>query len=173
MIRGAARLAQLDRALASGAKGRRFDSCIARIGRLFSFASGEISMAVNDRRQGRADGRLTTEKKKERRSKERRRGMRVPVQLWVEEMKGEDLYFQHAANISMGGIFFERTIPHPRGTRVSLRFKLPGVEGVIETTGEVVSGPGRSDGTGAGIKFIDLDPVEEKMIRDFINKKNP
>jgi uncharacterized protein (TIGR02266 family) len=89
----------------------------------------------------------------------------------VEEVKGDDLYFQQAGNLSMGGVFFERTIPHPIGTRVRLKFELPGKVGVIETTGEVVSGPGRPDGTGAGVRFVDLDPVEARLIREYVEEQ--
>jgi uncharacterized protein (TIGR02266 family) len=106
----------------------------------------------------------------ERRKADRRSGTRVSISLWVEEKKGEDLYFQQAGNLSVGGVFFERTIPHPIGTQVKLKFELPGKEGVIETTGEVVSTPGDAEGLGAGVKFINLDPVEKRLIEEFITE---
>jgi len=126
-------------------------------------------MAKKDRRQGRPDPR-DDEEAVERRKSDRRSGNRVSVSLWVEEKKGEDLYFQQAGNLSVGGVFFERTIPHPIGTRVKLKFELPGKEGVIETTGEVVSTPGNQEGLGAGVKFVNLDPVELRLIEEFIKE---
>ena len=51
-------------------------------------------------------------------SLERRSGSRVPVQIWVEEKTERELYFQRSANLSLGGIYLENTIPHPVGTRV-------------------------------------------------------
>lgn len=126
-------------------------------------------MAKKDRRKGRPDQR-PEEKVVERRKGERRGGARVAVSLWVEEKKGEDLYFQQAGNLSIGGVFFERTIPHPIGTQVNLKFELPGKEGVIETIGEVVSIPGSTDGLGAGVKFVDLDPVERRLIEEYIKE---
>jgi hypothetical protein len=126
-------------------------------------------MAKKDRRKGRPDDR-GEQSPAERRRTDRRRDARVPVNIWVEEHQGEDLYFQQAGNLSVGGVFFERTIPHPIGTRVRLRFQLPGSEGVIETVGEVVSSPAEVD-LGAGIKFVDLDPVEEKIIRDYVDSQ--
>jgi uncharacterized protein (TIGR02266 family) len=126
-------------------------------------------MAKKDRRQGRPDPR-EDKKVVERRKKDRRSGNRVSVSIWVEEKKGEDLYFQQAGNLSVGGVFFERTIPHPIGTRVNLKFELPGKEGVIETTGEVVSTPGSSEGLGAGVRFVNLDPVEKRLIEEFIKE---
>jgi uncharacterized protein (TIGR02266 family) len=126
-------------------------------------------MSKKDRRQGRPDSRASR-KSVERRKGDRRSGTRVSISIWVEEKKGEDLYFQQAGNLSVGGVFFERTIPHPIGTRVKLKFELPGKEGVIETTGEVVSTPGNTEGLGAGIKFVDLDPVEKRLIEEFIKE---
>jgi uncharacterized protein (TIGR02266 family) len=128
----------------------------------------EMFMSKKDRRQGRPDPRTDT-KQVERRRTDRRRSVRVPISIWVEETKGEDLYFQQAGNLSLGGVFFERTIPHPVGTLVSLKFELPGTEGVIQTSGEVVNVPEEPVGLGAGIKFVDLDPVEERLIREFID----
>lgn len=126
-------------------------------------------MAKKDRRQGRPDPRDNDEAV-ERRKADRRSGTRVSISLWVEEKKGEDLYFQQAGNLSIGGVFFERTIPHPIGTKVNLKFELPGKEGVIETTGEVVSTPGSAEGLGAGVKFLNLDPVEKRLIEEFITE---
>lgn len=127
-------------------------------------------MSKKDRRQGRPESRAESEEV-ERRFGERRHGPRVPVSLWVEEIKDDDLYFQQAGNLSVGGVFFERTIPHPIGTRVRLRFELPGMEGVIDTQGEVVSTPGDPSGLGAGVKFVQLDAVEERLIREYIDKQ--
>ena len=126
-------------------------------------------MVKKDRRRGRPDPRDSDEVV-ERRKADRRSGTRVSISLWVEEKKGEDLYFQQAGNLSVGGVFFERTIPNPIGTQVKLKFELPGKEGVIETTGEVVSTPGSAEGLGAGVKFLNLDPVEKRLIEEFITE---
>jgi uncharacterized protein (TIGR02266 family) len=126
-------------------------------------------MVKKDRRQDRPDSRGSDEVV-DRRKADRRGGTRVSISLWVEEKKGEDLYFQQAGNLSTGGVFFERTIPHPIGTQVKLKFELPGKEGVIETTGEVVSAPGSSNGFGAGVRFVNLDPVEQRLIEEFVKE---
>lgn len=126
-------------------------------------------MSDKDRRKGRPDSR-DDEEGAERRRGDRRRDARVPVNIWVEEYQGDDLYFQQAGNLSVGGVFFERTIPHPIGTKVGLRFSLPGSDNLIETVGEVVSNPGDEE-VGAGIRFIDLDPVEEKLIREYVESQ--
>jgi hypothetical protein len=125
---------------------------------------------AKDRRQGRPDTR-PDEELEERRKSDRRKGPRIPVSIWVEETKGEDLYFHRAGNLSIGGVFFERTIPHPIGTQVRLKFELPGDKGVIETLGEVVSTPTDPSGLGAGIKFLELDAVEERLIKEYIDQQ--
>ncbi len=103
-------------------------------------------------------------------SAERRQSPRVPVSIWVEEYKGEDLYLQQAGNLSVGGVFFERTIPHPIGTRVKLRFQLPGLAAPIEASGEVVS-TRQEAGMGAGIRFVDLPAETERTIREYVERQ--
>ena len=125
-------------------------------------------MAAKDRRQGRPDTRPQDEAD-ERRKSDRRQGPRIPVSIWVEETKGEDLYFHRAGNLSIGGVYFERTIPHPIGTQVRLKFELPDDKGIIETVGEVVSTPTDPTGLGAGIKFVELDAMEERLIKEYID----
>ena len=52
---------------------------------------------------------------------ERREHRRLPVKLWVDEIHESNTYFQRAANLSVGGMFLEGTIPHPAGTVVHLQ----------------------------------------------------
>ena len=62
----------------------------------------------------------------ERRSNERRQAIdrrvatRVPLELWMEEVSGDDVYFRRTGNVSVGGVYFDRAIPHPLGTIVTL-----------------------------------------------------
>ncbi len=124
---------------------------------------------VNDRRKnkpGESDDKVEIERRKA----ERRIGNRIPVTIWVEELKGDDVYFQQAGNLSVGGVFFERTIPHPVGTKVRLKFELPENSGVIDTTGEVVNVPNDPSGLGAGIRFVELDAVEQRLIEEYVTK---
>lgn len=101
-------------------------------------------------------------------SSERRQGPRVPVQIWVEEATEKDLYFQRSANLSAGGIYLENTIPHPVGTRVKLRFALPGSTEKWETEAEVAAAIAEDDEFGMGLKFLDLDPAHAERIRQYI-----
>jgi uncharacterized protein (TIGR02266 family) len=99
---------------------------------------------------------------------ERRQGNRVPVQIWVEEATDRELYFQRSANLSAGGIYLENTIPHPVGTRVTLRFALPGDGQKLEVRAEVVGAIAGEEEMGMGLKFLDLPDSEAERIRQYI-----
>ena len=99
---------------------------------------------------------------------ERRHGSRVPVQIWVEEKTDRELYFQRSANLSTGGIYLENTIPHPVGTRVTLRFQLPGEAEKLEVKAEVAAAIAGEEEFGMGLKFIDLGADIADKIKQYI-----
>jgi uncharacterized protein (TIGR02266 family) len=101
-------------------------------------------------------------------SKERRNALRVPVQMWVEESHDTARYFQHCSNLSEGGIFIEKTIPHPVGTRVDIEFTLPGELEPIRVQAEIVSALEGEEKLGMGMKFVDLANDAADRIRRFI-----
>ena len=103
-------------------------------------------------------------------SAERRTSQRIPVEMWVEESTDRELYFQRGANLSLGGIFLERTIPHPRGTLVNLRFTLPTATQPICVRGEIVNVGDAANELGMGIRFIDLPETEAQRIAEFIER---
>ncbi len=105
---------------------------------------------------------------KQRRTKDRRITARAPLDLWVEEEKGEELYFRRTGNISIGGIYFEQAIPHPLGTRVRVRFALPGSPEVVEVDAEIVRA--LDSDVGMGMEFIGLDDEQKKQIARFVKK---
>ena len=104
---------------------------------------------------------------------ERRSSTRLPVEMWVEESTERELYFQRGANISVGGIFLERTIPHARGTVVSLQFTLPNDTTPIKVKGEIVNVGEASTELGMGIKFLDLVESDRERIQAFIERASP
>lgn len=105
----------------------------------------------------------------ERRRGDRRRAARAPLDLWVEEEKGNELYFRRTGNVSLGGIYFEQTIPHALGTTVRLRFSLPGNEALIEAQAEIVNTPSSKDGLGMGLQFKDLTAEAEVALSKFLD----
>ncbi len=104
-------------------------------------------------------------------TEEKRASTRVPIDIWVEESRNGELYYQRTANISEGGLFFERTVPHPKGTVVNLKFTLPNQTEPICVKGEIVNLPSDADGLGMGIRFIDLTDAQRKAISDYINEQ--
>jgi uncharacterized protein (TIGR02266 family) len=101
-------------------------------------------------------------------SSERRQGVRLPVQIWVEERTDRELYFQRSANLSAGGIYLENTIPHPVGTQVNLRFTLPDGSEQFEVKAEVVSALTGEEEMGMALKFLNLQEPQVARIRDYI-----
>jgi uncharacterized protein (TIGR02266 family) len=101
---------------------------------------------------------------------ERRSSVRIPVEMWVEESTERELYFQRGANISEGGIFLERTIPHPRGTVVTLQFTLPNDTSPVKVRGEIVNVGEASNELGMGVKFLDLAEGDRQRIQSFIER---
>jgi uncharacterized protein (TIGR02266 family) len=105
----------------------------------------------------------------QRRTRDRRTEARAPLDLWVEEEKGNELYFRRTGNVSLGGVFFEQTIPHALGTRVRLRFSLPNNNTPVETTAELVNTPSSKDGLGMGLRFVDLSDVARDALQAFLD----
>lgn len=101
-------------------------------------------------------------------SKERRSGLRVAVQMWVEEKHERARYFQHSSNLSEGGLFIEQTIPHPVGTQVEIEFTLPGDGEPIRVLAEIVNALEDEERLGMGMKFMNLSHEQAARIRRFI-----
>lgn len=99
---------------------------------------------------------------------ERRRDKRLAVELWVEAEAGDELYFQRAANLSVGGAYFAQTVPQPVGTRVQLRFSLPGDPAEIHCVGEIVAAT--DNALGMGIRFVELAEADRARIAALIGQ---
>jgi uncharacterized protein (TIGR02266 family) len=99
-------------------------------------------------------------------SADKRKQERVPVDLWIEAERDGELYFQRASNISVGGAFFAQTIPLPLGTRVELKFEIPGDPVEIRCQGEIVT----AKDLGMGVSFVDLKAGDRARIELLIMK---
>ena len=107
----------------------------------------------------------------DRRRGDRRRAARAPLDLWVEEEKGDELYFRRTGNVSLGGVYFEQTIPHALGTVVRLRFALPGeTQRMIEAQAEIVNTPSVQDGLGMGLKFLSMSDADRIALQAFLDE---
>jgi uncharacterized protein (TIGR02266 family) len=97
---------------------------------------------------------------------DRRTALRAPVSLAVEVRDGRGFSLHSTRDISSGGLYFDRAIPHPVGARVQLAFSLPGEATAIRCDGEVVNVPD-TKGYGMGIRFLDLAPADADRIERF------
>jgi uncharacterized protein (TIGR02266 family) len=99
--------------------------------------------------------------------RDRRTSARLPIEMWVEELTDGSQVFRRAGNLSRGGMHLDHTIPIPVGTRVRLRFTLPGDNLPIVATSEIVS-IATNNVLGMGVKFIDVDPVTQNRIDAYL-----
>ncbi len=97
---------------------------------------------------------------------DKRRETRIPVDLWIEAARDGELYYQRATNLSVGGAFFVQTIPLPVGTRVQLKFTLPGDTHEIVCDGDIVS----AKELGMGVQFVELVAADRSRIEKLIKK---
>jgi uncharacterized protein (TIGR02266 family) len=106
-------------------------------------------------------------------SPERRRASRVPVAITVELRNDRGFSLHVSSNLSAGGAFFGRSIPHPVGEQVWVTFSLPGEDSPIRCLGEVVSVPDKKS-FGMGVRFLDLSVADRDRLDGFTRgQENP
>jgi uncharacterized protein (TIGR02266 family) len=115
---------------------------------------------MRDEQQGGVDGMGKSDR-------DRRTSARLPIEMWVEELTDGSQVFRRAGNLSRGGMHLDHTIPIPMGTRVRLRFTLPGDNAPIVVTSEIVS-IATNNVLGMGVKFIDVDPTTQTRIDGYL-----
>lgn len=96
-------------------------------------------------------------------SLERRHSTRANAVIAVEVRDARGFSLHSTRDLSAGGVFFDRAIPHPIGVKVQLSFQLPGESRTIRCSGEVVNVPDKK-GFGMGIRFLDLAPSDAARI---------
>jgi uncharacterized protein (TIGR02266 family) len=92
---------------------------------------------------------------------ERRREPRHAIKIDVNYSFGESYLYSRSGNISEMGIFLLSNEPLARGTRIELRFAVPGEPDPLRVMGEVrwIVHPGAGQEPGMGVQF--LDPTDE------------
>ena len=126
---------------------------------------------MSERRDG-DDRRDDNENSEERRMGDRRDSHRIPLQVEVKE--GNSDFEEHAGNISIGGVFFEKPLELPIGSGVKLKFTLPNSGKDIAVDGEVVeiTAVGSPEEKGTRVRFKDLDLKSEILIARYLDQ-NP
>lgn len=102
-------------------------------------------------------------------SNNRRTGPRAQVDLWVDEIDDDgSVYYQRATNLSLGGLFLDRTLPHPPGTHLTLCLSLQ--DDPIKIEGEVVDAPRE---LGMGVRFVNVTEGQHRRLARYLNLSEP
>ncbi|MGB9736284.1 MAG: TIGR02266 family protein [bacterium] len=106
--------------------------------------------------------------------KQQRKLICIPVLLSIEGTN--NFKIDYTTDMSMGGILIQTQTPLKKGTRLDIRFRLPGAIKLIEAKGEVVWSHEYKPGTpptqenlpGMGIKFLELDEQSKRYLSSYI-----
>lgn len=97
----------------------------------------------------------------------------------VIEFKGEHsnkVFLAQTENISQGGLFFSSSQSLKIGDRFPIEFVLPDNKTVVSCTSEVVWKKNYDQSglasEGIGIRFLDLDPDQKKILGDWIDRED-
>ena len=100
---------------------------------------------------------------------ERRKGARMPVEMWVQDVTDGGVVYRRAGNLSRGGLYLDQTIPLPVGSHIRLRFSLPDDPVTGTVTGQIVS-INASAKLGMGVKFLAIDSDFQQRIESYIER---
>ena len=121
------------------------------------------------RRKSAADAVKADRRNSDRRLGQRRQDGRVPLELWMEEVVGEEVYFRRTGNVGIGGVYFDNAIPHKTGTEVTLKFTLPGDREMVVARGTVINKATKQNPLGMRVRFIKIEGNGKARIRTFID----
>jgi CheY-like chemotaxis protein len=101
---------------------------------------------------------------------ERRRNVRVPVELPVSLFAGADEQQITTLDISEGGMAVRvpRYVPKSRGVRI--RFTLPGVDYQVECAAEVAW---KNPGSNTGVRFLELSREHRQQLKAWLARHSP
>src|SRR5512147_3281493 len=86
---------------------------------------------------------------------DRRDSVRVALPLLVRDVELGGSFEERPGNLGLGGAYFEALHP-PAGSRVEVRFLLPGRREEIESLADVLRVTREGERFGAHLRFIDL-----------------
>jgi len=108
----------------------------------------------------------------ERRRSDRRLDDRVPVRIWVDEETGRERCLRRTADLSPGGLQLDLGLPRPIGSRMRLKFTLPGHEHVFDVVAEVVSASWQEEKPITNVRFLNLSGEEHILLTQFVENHN-
>ena len=131
--------------------------------------AGEAAGAKEAQAAYQAEAKVREAAKRERRLRQRRAHMRVPVNIEVDYKSDDNFLFAYITDLSAMGIFVKTTKPHAPGARLTLRFKPLGapeflVEGQVVWINSYRPGDPDSINPGMGIQFVDIDKDTQRRL---------
>jgi hypothetical protein len=100
---------------------------------------------------------------------DRRESQRVPVHLLVRDAALGGSFEPFEGNLALGGVFFD-TLHPPVGSRMELRFVVPGIRDEIRAVGEVLRVSREGSHFGAHVKFVEIPLDAELAIARFLQQ---
>ena len=94
---------------------------------------------------------------------------RVPVQLRIVFQDVGHVLEAFSTNLGAGGMLLVSNRKVEEGSRLRLRFKLPGIAEEFHTGAEVAWR--KVDGSGFGLRFIDLLEADQQRIAQFVTER--
>lgn len=96
----------------------------------------------------------------------RRGSPRVVLGIPIQYRYGNTIAAALTLNLSHGGIAIRSTSPLENGSRIKVRFRMPGSKRDIDAEGRVVWSDRR---VGMGIQFDQVDPANQTIIDNFVD----
>ena len=99
---------------------------------------------------------------------DRRESPRVPMRFLVRDLAESDAYLEREGDLSLGGIRWDGKYP-ASGTRVEVRFRIPGVAREIRALGEIIRVAEKGEGLDFHLRFTDLAVQAELEIARYLD----
>jgi hypothetical protein len=100
---------------------------------------------------------------------DRRDSHRVPIELLVRDAALGGSFEPYHGNIGIGGVYFDALHP-PVGSKVELRFMVPGAREEVRAVGEVLRVSREGERFGAHVKFVEIPLDAELAIARFLQQ---
>jgi len=100
---------------------------------------------------------------------DRRESRRVPIELLVRDAAVGGSFEPYQGNLGLGGVFFEAFHP-PVGSRLELRFLVPGGREEVRAVGEVLRVSLEGGRFGAHVRFVEIPLDAELAIARFLQE---
>jgi len=100
---------------------------------------------------------------------ERRDSGRVPIQLLVRDAALGGSFEPYDGNLALGGVWFDMLHP-PAGSRLEVRFLVPGSPREVQAVGEVLRVSREGARFGAHVRFVEIPLEAELAIARFLQQ---